>query len=54
MILLKKDGTTENMEIYGGAQENELYLLYNDNQYKIKNIDNFYKKIETLSMQLER
>lgn len=49
MILVKKDGTTENIEIYGGAWKDELYLLYNDTQYKIKKIDKFYENIEALS-----
>ncbi len=49
MTLVKKDGTTENIEIYGGAWKDGLYLLYNDTQYKIKNLDKFYENIDTLS-----
>lgn len=44
--LKKKDGTQESVEIYSGAWNEGLYLLYNDTQYKITDCDEFLERIE--------
>lgn len=46
--LKKKDGTSEKMEIYSGAWEEGLFLLYKDNQYQIKKPDKFCESIENV------
>ena len=46
MILTEKDGTQKMIEIYSGAFEEGLYLVYNNTQYKIRNSYKFCENAE--------
>ena len=54
MTFVKKDGSEENIEIYGGAWDSGIYLVFNNVQYRLKDIEKFYGQLENVFEKIQK